>query len=230
MEFQRLLFGTDDEAQAQTIERLAALEQKREYAELRKAAWDEGKPFPEDRIKWCAAHSELVSERSRAIYHEHYPKVAEYTQCSVGRARANRLGCKVGRRGPILKVYRRAVHAPVLLCYWCKKLIFPGERHVDHVEPLSAGGEHVAGNLCIACTDCNLSKGDMNPSEFRKLVDARRAANRVVAAEYFRQRAARRASASAPVSVDSARPVCDAPLPSAESQREALIELSSSPR
>jgi 5-methylcytosine-specific restriction endonuclease McrA len=203
VELQRLLFGTDDEAQTEAVERLAALEQKRAYAAARKAAWEEGTPFPEDHIKWCAAHSLLVSERSRAIYHERYPKIAEYTLRSVGRARAQRLGCKVGKRGPILKVYRRAVHAPVLLCYWCKRLTFPGERHVDHIEPLAAGGEHVSGNLCVTCVECNLSKGDKDPRSFREMVADKRAANSVIAAEYFRQRAAERPSVSARVFSDS---------------------------
>ena len=31
--------------------------------------------------------------------------------------------------------------------------------HVDHIEPLSLGGEHSLNNLAISCPHCNLSKG-----------------------------------------------------------------------
>jgi len=34
-----------------------------------------------------------------------------------------------------------------------------GPFHIDHIEPLRRGGDNHTGNLCVACTDCNLSKG-----------------------------------------------------------------------
>lgn len=187
MEFQRLLFGDDVEAQAQEVERLAALEQQRACAEARKEAWIQGNPFPEDQVKWSAAHRDLTGARSRENYRERYPSVAEYYLRGAARHRAHQLGCKIGRRRPILAVYRRAVHSPILLCYWCKALTLPGERHVDHIQPLATGGAHVAGNLCITCVDCNLSKGDTTPAEFRQTVVEKRLTNGLVAAEFFRQ-------------------------------------------
>lgn len=187
MEFQRLLFGDDAEALAQELARLAALEQQRAYTGARKLAWDQGNPFPEDQGKWAASHRDLTNARCRETYREGYASVSEYYLRSTARFRAERLGCKIGRRGPILSVYRRAAHAPLLLCYWCKKLTSPGERHVDHKQPLAAGGTHVAGNLCITCAECNLAKGDTSPNEFRKMVAEKRAANSLIASNYFRR-------------------------------------------
>lgn len=187
LEFQRLLFGDDDEAREQEEARLTALENQRAYAEARKLAWDQGSPFPEDRAKWCAAHREYMNALWREAYRLRSASFAEYYLRSGALSRATRLGCKIGRRGPILKVYRKAVHAPVLLCYWCKKVTQPGERHVDHKQPFSLGGAHVAGNLCITCAECNLVKGDSNPTEFRKLVADKRLENGRIAADYFRQ-------------------------------------------
>jgi 5-methylcytosine-specific restriction endonuclease McrA len=185
-EFQGLLFGDDAEARTQEAARLAALEQQRACAEARKLAWDQGNPFPEDQAKWAAAHRARTNARCREEYRESYATIAEYYLRGAARTRAEALGRKIGRRGPILEVYRKAVHAPVVLCYWCKKLTFPGERHVDHKQPLATGGPHVAGNLCITCTECNLSKGDTGPNEFRKMVAQKRAANSLVASDYFR--------------------------------------------
>jgi 5-methylcytosine-specific restriction endonuclease McrA len=187
---QQLLFGDDPEALAQEAAHFAAREQKRAYAAARKLAWEQGKPFPEDEAKYYAAHPELrelANARCREAYREHYASSAEYYLSSRARSRAERMGCKVGRRWPMVDVYWRAVHAPVLLCHWCKKLTFPGERHVDHKQPLSIGGAHVAGNLCITCKDCNLSKGDTSPTEFQKIVAEKRAANGVIAADYFKR-------------------------------------------
>ena len=203
MEFQRLLFGDDAEAQAQEAARLADLEQHKAYDLARKTAWEKGKPFPEDEAKWYAAQMVTL----QAFYLEpfwerkesepYYPdpngiakghiSYLESGACS----RANRLRCKVGRRGPILAVYKKAVRSPVLLCFWCRRLTRPGERHVDHKQPLAVGGAHVAGNLCIACVECNLAKGDTDPSEFRKMVAAKRALNGLIASGYFRWEAKR---------------------------------------
>ena len=190
MQFQRLLFGDDAEAQAQEEARLALLEQEKAYSEARKLAWNQGNPFPEDQAKWGAAHRDIVNARGREHYRENHAAVAEYYLRSGAGSRAAKLGCKAGKRRPILEVYRRAVHAPFILCYWCKKLTIPGERHVDHKQPLALGGAHVAGNLCITCVECNLTKGDMDPSEFRTQVAEKRVANGLIAADYFRQMSA----------------------------------------
>lgn len=183
---QRLLFGDDPEAVAQEEAHLAALQQRITYAEGRKLAWDQGAPFPEDDAKWYAAHRDITNARCRETYRENYAAVADSYLQGSARFRAERLGCKIGRRGPILSVYTKAVHAPVLLCYWCKTLTRPGERHVDHKQPLAVGGAHVAGNLCITCVECNLTKSDTDPNVFRKMVVEKRIANSLIAADYFR--------------------------------------------
>lgn len=187
MQFQGLLFGDDEEGRAKEAARLSALEQQKAYAEARKQAWEQGSPFPEDSVKWAAAHRELINARCRESYRENYDANAEWFLWSAARTRARSLGCKVGKRGPLLKVYKKAAHAPILLCYWCKAVTLAGERHVDHKVPLASGGPHVAGNLCITCAECNITKGDTSPAVFRKAIDAKRSANALIAAEYFRR-------------------------------------------
>lgn len=185
--FQGWLFGDDAESRAQHSARLLACEKNLAYAEARRLAWYAGKPFPEDQAKWAVTHREIVNARCREAYRDSYSAIAEYYLQSASCYRAEQYGCKIGRRRPILRVYRRAVHMPILLCYWCKSVTRPGERHVDHKQPLVAGGAHTAGNLCITCTDCNLSKGSKNPAEFRNVVAGKRSANSLIAATFFRQ-------------------------------------------
>lgn len=45
----------------------------------------------------------------------------------------------------------------VKICAYCGKSC-QTDYHIDHIDPLSAGGAHVVDNLTIACKTCNLSK------------------------------------------------------------------------
>ncbi len=49
-------------------------------------------------------------------------------------------------------------------CYWCgrkaKKI------HIDHITPVSKGGEHMMYNLVVSCSECNDKKGAANPQEW----------------------------------------------------------------
>lgn len=50
-------------------------------------------------------------------------------------------------------------------CHLCGKLCEPEEIHLDHVIPLSKGGEHSRANVKVACADCNIHKGASMPSD-----------------------------------------------------------------
>jgi 5-methylcytosine-specific restriction endonuclease McrA len=182
--FQGLLFDDDNEARAQELARRTVLEKAHVEAEARKAAWDAGQPFPDDAAKWAAAHRDLIAAKCREAYSQN----SEWHLHSTARNRAEKLGCKIGRRAPILNIYRRARADKVIPCYWCMCLTKPGERQVDHIQPLSKGGEHSAGNLCISCIDCNLSKGDGVPEEFRERMAGNRSTNRLILTEYYTKR------------------------------------------
>ncbi len=71
----------------------------------------------------------------------------------------------IGSPAALKSVYRRARETKKVDCYLCGKRIPLGDRHVDHIIPLSKGGAHTAGNLAIACSSCNIRKGAKMPSE-----------------------------------------------------------------
>lgn len=51
-------------------------------------------------------------------------------------------------------------------CYLCGKHCDPDDIHLDHVIPLSRGGEHSRANVKVACSTCNVRKGALLPSEW----------------------------------------------------------------
>lgn len=55
-------------------------------------------------------------------------------------------------------------------CYFCKEYLTPSQAHFDHMTPLKNGGIHDISNLCIACCECNTSKGDDSIDDFLKRV------------------------------------------------------------
>lgn len=44
-------------------------------------------------------------------------------------------------------------------CVYCARVLPPEELTVDHVQPVSRGGDGSAGNLVTACRTCNTRKG-----------------------------------------------------------------------
>jgi 5-methylcytosine-specific restriction endonuclease McrA len=43
-------------------------------------------------------------------------------------------------------------------CYWCGAVMEGKLLHLDHIIPLSRGGRHEIGNVCISCPSCNQKK------------------------------------------------------------------------
>lgn len=56
--------------------------------------------------------------------------------------------------------------ARMVECYWCGEPTYQGQRHADHIIPLSRGGPHDVFNLCCSCPECNYRKSDGLPEEF----------------------------------------------------------------
>lgn len=51
------------------------------------------------------------------------------------------------------------------VCFYCDDAC-GDSYHVDHMYPISKGGDNTVSNMVIACPSCNLSKGDRDPVEF----------------------------------------------------------------
>ena len=132
---------------------------------------------------YYAAHREEICTRNRANYaacpdpDERRILKAKYRRSHGAERRASAMARKakmlgVGTRpdAGVSEVYRRARGDAPVRCYLCGGVIPIGQRHVDHVMPLSKGGLHQSRNLAIACGRCNLSKGSKHPNEVGVLI------------------------------------------------------------
>ncbi len=52
-------------------------------------------------------------------------------------------------------------------CSYCN-IPLPAKWHIDHIIPISKGGEHILSNICASCPTCNLQKGTLMPDVFRQ--------------------------------------------------------------
>jgi 5-methylcytosine-specific restriction endonuclease McrA len=178
---QPFLFEGDDDFIHILRSHQQALQERERYEAERKAAWDRGEPFPEDETKWYAFTNDCPRarerERANAALREWYWQHSEWKKHAVQKLRALKLGRKVGRRKPILRVYERAKLPEPIRCFWCKRMTDVEEREVDHLLPLTRGGDHTAANLRITCITCNQMKRDLLPEEFLVIIKPQRKAN-----------------------------------------------------
>ena len=97
-------------------------------------------------------------ERSRATNKKWYQEHPEYNRANQARRRAQKAKTLSDPKG-VKAIYELSVRGIDIKCYLCGKVTEPNDRHVDHVIPLSMGGNHSPDNLAIACSSCNLKKG-----------------------------------------------------------------------
>jgi hypothetical protein len=178
---QGFLFSDDPDQLALWKADLEQQKERRAYEAARKEAWYRGTPFPEDAKKWYAFVNDLPRPRERerinAEYREWYGQHSEWKKHATHSLRARKLGRRVGKRDAILKIYIEARSEHLIPCHWCKRLTMAEEREVDHIIPLSKGGNHTGTNLCICCATCNLEKRDSMPRDFVNRIRPTRRAN-----------------------------------------------------
>jgi 5-methylcytosine-specific restriction endonuclease McrA len=154
------------------------LEKRRTYMAIYQKAWTRSHPDATKAINkaFYASNREALCASSRRRYAANIEKVRankkvyDVVHRSEGAARASTRRAResaatVGDTVAIKAIYRRAREDKNVKCYLCGKRIPLGERHVDHVIPLSKGGKHTGSNLAIAHKKCNLKKHAKMPED-----------------------------------------------------------------
>ena len=116
--------------------------------------------------KWAKENK----EKSRAACREWAKKNPEKIRAIRAKRRALKAKVTVGDLTAIQRVYDIATNGERVRCYLCGAMVPKGERHVDHIVPLSKGGLHTASNLAVACAACNLKKQAKLPEEIGVLI------------------------------------------------------------
>ena len=157
--------------------RYRAPEERRRQARERTAAWRESDP---ERAKESERQSYLRNQESRVAAAREYREAnRERTRATakayakahpdaVWRSDANR---RAREKNAFVEVVDRAAlyERDRGVCGLCRKTVERSDATVDHIIPLSKGGEHSYANTQIAHTFCNLSRGNRGPAQIRML-------------------------------------------------------------
>lgn len=122
--------------------------------------------YPEKRFRlliqtaqYAKAHPE-VRRRAALNYKRRHPEKwkAQQKACRV-RRRAKLRGADISDRfvNTTIRQWRKNKN---FRCYYCSKVFPIKALHVDHIIPVSKGGNHSTDNICKACPKCNLTKQD----------------------------------------------------------------------
>lgn len=82
-----------------------------------------------------------------------------------------RVGPELKLSTPTILNLEKWLRLPNYICHYCLKEIVLEDAQVDHKTPISKGGGNMIENLCIACVDCNICKGEMKSEEYRELME-----------------------------------------------------------
>lgn len=112
----------------------------------------------------------MIGRRPHAQYCSRVCKTAASTarREQDGRGRIKSVGRRTKTRKKIaVSDIRRLLNRQHYRCFYCSDQ-FGSRYHLDHVVPLSRGGQHSIGNIVGACVSCNSSKKDRFIVEWRQ--------------------------------------------------------------
>lgn len=133
-----------------------------------------GHAHPTARKAITARYYQTHKEKYRlsCIKHRRNHPEAGASACAMRRAliAGSAIVATATQLAEIKEIYRRAKEDPKVRCYLCGHSIPLGHRHVDHITPISKGGQHRPSNVAVACDHCNISKNAKMPNAVGLLI------------------------------------------------------------
>lgn len=131
-------------------------ERAKERARYAKNKHSRAKKNPETFKRWRLAH---LDEVKRLL--AEYKKNNKHRLRTYDRNRRARKSRSIGKHSP--NEIRQLYEMQRGRCAACSVAVSFKAKHVDHIQPLCAGGGNDIANLQILCAPCNLSKGAKDP-------------------------------------------------------------------
>jgi len=115
--------------------------------------------------RWHHANKASANARTRR-WHNNHPAESKANKSNAKHVRrAKEYGTRVDTYGIYLWM-KRVKSSSVVVCHWCGDSMLGISTVFDHVIPISKGGSHTIGNLCVSCASCNSSKKDKMPNNW----------------------------------------------------------------
>ena len=133
-------------------------ENNREKSREIKQRWKDNNPekVKEMSKNYCLSHVEERSQKNKQWRLDNPEK---------HRLKEHRRRARIRQNGVFLVSDKEIKNLLSKPCFYC------GEKsmHIDHIVPLSRGGNHSIGNIVQACAHCNLSKNAKFITEWKKV-------------------------------------------------------------
>lgn len=129
----------------------------------RKWHWDNREHRRDYMRSYYERNQETIKARAKAFYNADKARWWNYNQ-----KRRSLLEQASANLEIIRRFVKRIKSKPFCYCYYCGIRTQTKGAHFDHIIPISKGGQHSIENLCVTCPNCNLSKNDSIPSQWRK--------------------------------------------------------------
>ena len=120
-------------------------------------------------LNLCADRRAFVLvDKGKAEILERFPNDIPSAHAFHPRASVIRMMYYVNRPRPVVKLTRREVFArDNYTCQYCCRRFNSRELNIDHVMPISRGGETSWKNVVLSCMPCNHRKRNRTPTEAR---------------------------------------------------------------
>ena len=124
--------------------------------------------------RYLAYHkARYAADRQNHLAYQKEYAAAHPNECLARnhKQRAKKLGSKIVDTAAIL-IWLNGWRTPApVSCHYCKAVAPGTDMQVDHVIPMSKGGDHDLSNLVVCCSKCNKSKGDKLPEVWQKQIN-----------------------------------------------------------